>query len=149
MLAFASIGVVFAVASPHISLADRGAIGIGFGALALLLIVALVPFARNTRWLSRFLAWLARRLPGRHRILRASQHVAEMEGEIHRALTRYRGYTLLAFAFQLVAVFLTYIRPQIFFYFTQRALFTFPQLCLLYTFPIPRDLSTSRMPSSA
>jgi len=133
MLAFASIGAVFTVASPQISLADKGAIGIALGALAVLLVVALVPFTQNRHWISRFVSWIARYLPGRQRLLRAARHVAEMEDEIHRAFTRYRGYTLLAFACQVVSIFFHYIRPQIFFHFTQRALFTFPQLSLYFT----------------
>jgi len=133
VLAFASIGAVLILVSPGVSLADKGAVGIGLGTLALLLVAALVILARDIRWLSRFLRWLARYMPGRERLLRAAGHVAEMEAEIHRAFALYRGYTLLAFALQLLTVFLNYIRPQIFFYFTQHDLFTFPQLSLYFT----------------
>ncbi|HEU68510.1 MAG TPA: flippase-like domain-containing protein [Candidatus Acetothermia bacterium] len=136
VLAFASIGAVFAVTSPQLSLADKGAVGIALGVLTLLLVLLLIPFARNARWLSGLLAWAARFLPGRKRLLRATAHVAEMEEEIYRAFSHYLGYTLLAFALQLLTVFLNYIRPQIFFHFTQRALFTFPQLSLYFTLSI-------------
>lgn len=133
VLAFASIGAVFAVTSPQIPFADKGAIGIALGTLGLLLVIALIPLTRNAHWLSGLLTWLARYLPGRRRLLRAAEHVTEMEDEIHRAFTLYRGYTLLAFVFQLLTIFLNYIRPQIFFHFTQRTLFTFPQLSLYFT----------------
>lgn len=133
VLAFASIGAVFTVASPQVSLADKGAVGIALGALTLILVLVLIPLVRNARWMSGLLAWMARFLPWRQRLLRGAGHVADMEDEIHRAFTRYRGYTLLALGLQLVTVFLNYIRPQIFFYFTQRALFTFPQLSLYFT----------------
>lgn len=133
VLAFASIGAVFTVTSPQVSLADKGAIGIALGTLILLLVLVLIPLARNARWLSGMLAWLARFLPWRQRLLRGAAHVATMEDEIHRAFTVYRWYTLLALALQLFTVFLNYIRPQIFFHFTQRALFTFPQLSLYFT----------------
>ncbi|GAB4304705.1 MAG: UPF0104 family protein [Candidatus Bipolaricaulota bacterium] len=139
ILAFASIGAVFAVTSPRLSLANKGAVGIALAVLALFLVLLLIPFARHARWLSRLLAWTARFLPGRRRLLRAAAHVAEMEEEIHRAFSHYLGYTLLAFAFQLLTVFLNYIRPQIFFHFTQRALFTFPQLSLYFTLSIFLD----------
>lgn len=135
VLAFASIGVVLILASPAVSLADKGAVGIALGTLILLLIGVFALLARDVRWLSRFLRWLARHVPGpgRERLDRAATHVAEMEAETHRAFTLYRGYTLLAFALQLLTVFLTYIRPQVFFHFTQRDLFTFPQLSLYFT----------------
>lgn len=133
VLAFASIGAFFTLVSPGVSLADKGAVGLILGSLYLLLGLALVLLARRVRWLSRPLGWLARKLPRYPRLLRAAGHVAEMEDEIHRAFTRYRGPTLLSFFFQLLTVFLSYIRPQIFFHFTQRTLFTFPQLSLYFT----------------
>ncbi len=130
-LAFVAIGALFAVTSPQISLADKGAVGIALGAVALFLVLLLVPLVRNARWFSRLLARLARAIPSR-RLLRAAAHVATVEDEIHRAFTSYRGATLLAFGFQLLTVFLNYIRPQVFFHFTQRSLFTFPQLSLYF-----------------
>jgi len=133
VLAFASIGAVFTLVSPGVSLADKGAVGLALGSLILLVGVVLVVMVRHVRWLSRPLRWLGRWLPGRARLRRAADHVAEMEDEIHRAFTRYRRHTLLALALQLLTVFLSYIRPQVFFYFTQRALFTFPQLSLYFT----------------
>lgn len=139
ILAFASIGAVFAVISPQLSLADKGAVGIALGALILLLLLILIPLVRNARWLSGFLVWTARFLRGRRRLLRAAAHIAEMEEEIHQAFSHYLGYTLLAFVFQLLTTFLNYIRPQIFFHFTQRALFTFPQLSLYFTLSIFMD----------
>jgi len=136
MIAFASIGAVFAVAAPQIPAAERGAIAVALGTLTLLLVVALIPLTRNARWLSGVVAWAARFLPGRQRVLRAAAHVADMEDEIHRAFTQYRGFTFLALGFQLLTVFLNYIRPQIFFFSTQRALFTFPQLSLYFTLSV-------------
>ncbi|MCX7751060.1 MAG: flippase-like domain-containing protein [Candidatus Bipolaricaulota bacterium] len=133
VLAFASIGAVFTLVSPGVSLADKGAVALILGSLYLLLGIALVLLARRARWLSRPLSWLARRLPRYPRLLRAAGHVAEMEDEIHRAFTRYRGPTLLAFALQLLSVFTSYLRPQIFFHFTRRSLFTFPELSLYFT----------------
>lgn len=133
VLAFASIGVILTFISPGVSLADRGAIGLALGVLALLLGALLLALARDVRWLSRSLTWIARFLPWRERLLRAAVHVREMEQEVHRAFTLYRGYTLLAFGLQLLTVFLNYIRPQVFFHFTQRTLFTFPQLSLYFT----------------
>ncbi len=133
VLAFASIGAVLTLISPGVSVADKAVVGIALGTLALILLAAVALLARDIRWISRFLRWLARYLPGRERLLRAAGHVAEMEAEIHRAFTLYRSYTLFAFALQLLTVFLNYVRPQIFFYFTQGDLFTFPQLSLYFT----------------
>ncbi|HAZ30688.1 TPA: hypothetical protein DCY65_03860 [Candidatus Acetothermia bacterium] len=136
VVAFASIGALFAVASPRLSLLDRQAIAVGLGTLTVLLAVALVSLTRRGRWLSRLIAWLAQFLPGRAKLVRAAERVAEMEDEIHRAFTGYLGYTALAFFFQLLTVFLSYIRPQLFFYFTQRTLFTFSELSLFFTLSV-------------
>lgn len=133
VLAFASIGAVFTLVSPRVSLADKGAVGLALGLLILLLGLLVVVMARHVQWLSRFLRWLARWFPGRAYLRRVAGHVAEMEEEIHRAFTLHRRHTLLALALQILTVFLSYIRPQVFFHFTQRALFTFPQLSLYFT----------------
>jgi uncharacterized protein (TIRG00374 family) len=136
VLAFASIGAVFAVVSPQFAAVVKQSIAVGLGGLALLLVVGLVSMTRRGRWLSRLMTWLARFLPGRAKLVRAADRVAEMEGEMHRAFSHYLGHTALAFGFQLLTVFLNYIRPQIFFYFTQRALFTFPDLSLNFTLSV-------------
>ncbi len=136
VLAFASIGAVFAITSPQFAPVVKQAIALGLGGLALLLLVGLISLTRHGRWLSRVVAWFARFLPGRAKLLRAAEQVAEMEAEIHRAFTHYLGYTALAFFFQLVTIFLHYLQPQIFFHFTQRSLFTFPQLSLYFTLSV-------------
>jgi len=136
VLTFASIGAVFAVTSPQFASVVKQAIALGLGGLALLLLVGLISLTRHGRWLSRLVAWFARLLSGRAKLLRAAERVAEMEDEIHRAFTHYLGYTALAFFFQLLTIFLNYLRPQIFFHFTQRTLFTFPQLSLYFTLSV-------------
>lgn len=133
LLAFASIGGFFAIISPRISLADKQAVGLGLGSVAVFLLLGVVSFARNYRWLSRILRVMARLFPRRRGLQRAADTVAETETTMHLAFTRKLGYTSLAFLFQLLTVFLNYLRPQIFFYFTQKALFTFPQLSLFFT----------------
>lgn len=133
LLAFSAIGGFFAFLSPTMSLADKRVMGLGFGLMAVFLVLGVVSFAGNRRWLSRGLRALGRVVSWRGTLARLSAGAAEMEHQIHQVFSQYPGYALASFFLQLVTVFLTYIRPQVFFYFTRQALFTFPQLSLFFT----------------
>lgn len=133
LLCFASIGGVFALTLPGISLADKYALALGLGGMAVLLFLGMIGLAWKAHWLSGLLRWLARAFPKGGWFARAAAKVAEAEREIQRAFTVHLGHTALAFLFQLLTVFINYMRPQLFFYFTERALFTFPQLSLYFT----------------
>ena len=133
VLLFASLGGFFALVSPNLKFADKRAVGIAIGLMAGLQFLAIFSFARNYHWISRFIRFLARHMPGRGKLLRAAAKVAEMEQEIYHAFTHRLGYTSFAFLFQFLTVFFNYLRPQVFFYFTQKTLFTVPQLSLYFT----------------
>lgn len=133
LLAFAGIGGFFAFISPNVSLADKGAMGLGFGLMTLLLVLGTVSFMGNRQWLSRSLRALGRLFPWRGFLPRLAASASEMERQIYEVFARCPGHALAAFLLQLVTVFLNYIRPQVFFYFTRQALFTFPQLSLFFT----------------
>ncbi|MCS7217018.1 MAG: flippase-like domain-containing protein [Candidatus Bipolaricaulota bacterium] len=133
LLAFAAIGGFFAFVSPSMSLASKGALGLGFGVMVVLLALGAVSFTRNRRWISRALRALGRLLPGRRALARLAAGAAEMEDQIHEVFAQCPGHALAALALQLAAVFCTYIRPQLFFHFARQALFTFPQLSLFFT----------------
>jgi uncharacterized protein (TIRG00374 family) len=133
LLIFASFGGFFALVSPKLTLADKRAVGIGIGIIAAFLFLGVFSFARNYQWISRLIRLLAKLLPGRGGLLRAAAKVAETEQEIYHAFTRSVGYTTLAFLFQILTVFFNYLRPQVFFYFTQKTLFSAPQLSLYFT----------------
>ncbi|MFN3346820.1 MAG: lysylphosphatidylglycerol synthase transmembrane domain-containing protein [Candidatus Bipolaricaulaceae bacterium] len=133
LLAFSAIGGFFAFVSPTVSLADKGAMGLGLGLMAVFLALGVVSFTGNRRWLSRGLRALGRVAPWRGAWARLAAGAAEMEHQIHRVFSQCPGHAWASLFLQLVTVFLTYIRPQVFFYFARQALFTFPQLSLFFT----------------
>ncbi len=133
LVCVAAMGGLFVLASRELPRTDKQGVAVGLAAIIAFVGIGLLSFARDYRWLSRGISALARRAPGRDRMARASARVAEMEQEVHRAL-RYRLFhTLLAFGLQLLVVFLNYLRPLVFFYFTQRIVFGFSQLSLYFT----------------
>ncbi len=133
LVCVAAMGGLFVLASRELERGDKQGVAVGLGVIMVFVAVGLLSFARDYRWLSRGMSALARRAPGRERMARASVRIAEMEEEVHRAL-RYRPlHTLLAFGLQLLVVFLNYLRPLVFFYFTQRIVFGFSQLSLYFT----------------
>ncbi len=133
LLAFLALGGFFAFISPTMAPADKGAVGLGLGLMALFWVLGLVAFLGNRRWLSRSLGALGRWVPGRGAWARLAQSAAAMEHQIHQVFARCPGHALAALLLQLLTVFLTYIRPQMFLYFARQALFTFPQLSLFFT----------------
>ncbi len=133
LLAFASIGGFFALFSKTMPLADKGAIALGLGTMAFLLALGVISFSRNFQWLSRSLRVLAKMVRWRGILSRLATSAADMETQIYQVFVHRLGHALLSLFLQLVTVFLTYIRPQIFFYFTKQTLFTFPQLSLFFT----------------
>lgn len=133
LLMFASLGGFFALISPKLTLADKRAVGIAIGLMAAFLFAGIFSFARNYHWISRLIRLSAKVLPGRGKLLRAAARVSETEQEIYHAFTKRFGCTALAFLFQILAVFFNYLRPQVFFYFTQKTLFSAPQLSLYFT----------------
>lgn len=133
LFAFASMGGFFALFSPAISLADKGAVALGLGLMAVFLSLGMFSFARNRQWLSRLLLALSRIFSWRGILARLAQSASDMETQIYRVFANRLGHAILAFFLQLIMVFFTYIRPQLFFYFTKQALFTFAQLSLFFT----------------
>lgn len=133
LLFFAAIGGFFALFSPTASLADKGTVALGLGIMAILLALGLISFAYNLQWLSRTLRALGRIFRWRGVLTRLAKSAAVMEEQIYFVLSRRLWHVLGSFFFQLLTVFLTYIRPQLFFYFTKQVLFTFPQLSLFFT----------------
>ncbi len=133
LIVFATMGGAYVVASVELTPGDKQAVAAGLGVIAVSVTLGLVSFARDWRLLSRGLTALARRVPGRERIVRAAERVAEMEKEVHQALRLRPSHTLVAFGLQLLVVFFNFLRPQVFFYFTQRAVFSLGQLSLYFT----------------
>jgi len=133
VLAVASMGGLFVIASHRIASTDKQAVAIGIGVAATFLTAILVSFFRDWRWLSRALAYLGRRFAKKTRLVAAAARVSEMEREIHNALRQRFWQTLTAFLLQLTVVSINFLRPQVFAFFTQRGLFSFSQLSTYYT----------------
>lgn len=134
VILFILVGSFFAISSPAFPWAEKRLLIFGAGFVTFWILVGLVDFAGNLKWISRmirFLGVLLRRW--REPLGRAADKVSETEDEIHDAFTVHWRGTVLAFLVQLLATFFVYMRPQVFFYFSSGQVFTFPQLSLLFT----------------
>jgi uncharacterized protein (TIRG00374 family) len=137
LLLFILIGVIYAVLSPQISPDQKHIVVAGVGLILVLIIIGMINFAGNFKWISRAIRLISHILPRfKNGINRAADKVSETEDEIYNAFTRHWRGTLLAFAFQVIATFFTYVRPQVFFYYSDHIVFNFAQLSLLFTLNI-------------
>ena len=135
MIVFILAGGVTAMLSPGMSLEGRRLLVWGTAFIAFWILVGLVDFAGNFKWISRIVRLLGRLLPRWSRGLnRAADKVAETEDEVYYAFTQHWKSTLLAFLVQTVATFFIFMRPAVFFYFANGMAFSLPQLSLLFSF---------------
>jgi len=137
MIVFILVGGFQAIISPAIPLSEKRLLMAGIGFITFWIIVGLLNFAWNLKWISRGLNGIGRiiRRWG-DPLARAAAKVSETEDEVHLAFTRYRRGTLAAFAVQTLATFFVYVRPAVFFHFSSGISLTFPQLSLLFTLNI-------------
>ena len=134
VILFILVGSFFAISSPAFPWAEKRLLIFGVGFVTFWILVGLVDFAWNLKWISRIVRFLG--VPFRRwrkPLGRAADKVSETEDEMHDAFTVHWRGTLLAFLVQLLATFFVYMRPQVFFYFSSGQVFTFPQLSLLFT----------------
>lgn len=137
MVMFISIGAFYALASPQIAPNQKNFVIIGVGFIFFWIIVGLINFAGNFKWISRLIRLLRYPLSRwRKAFEQAADKVSETEDEIYYAFTRHWKGTLLAFFFQSLATFFIYMRPQVFFHFSAHTTFNFAQLSLLFTLSI-------------
>lgn len=138
---FILIGSFFALISSQVTHAEKEAVLIGVPFISFWIIIGLIDFAGNFKWISRLIRLLGRVFRHWRRGLeRAANKVAETEDEIYTAFTRHWKGTMLALLIQLISNFLVYMRPQVFFYFSSHTTFTFPQLSLVFTLNIMMSL---------
>jgi len=133
LIAVAAMGGAFVLASGEVEASHKHAIASGLGITAVFVAGALLSFVRDWRLLSSALRIVGRRVPGRKWIVRAAARVAETEREVHQSLRFHRSHATLAFGLQLLLVFLNFLRPQVFFFFTQRTVFSWGELSLYFT----------------
>ncbi len=131
---FILVGGFFAVTSPAIPAAEKRVLVAGLGFIAAWILIGLVNFAWNLKWVSRIIRWLGRVVPHwRERLDRAAAKVSETEDEVSYAFTRHRKATLLAFLIQVLTTVLTFLRPQVFFGASIGMRFSFSQLSILFS----------------
>jgi len=137
MIVFILVGSFYAMSSPQISWGHKRILIGGVAFITFWIMVGLINFAGNYKWISRAIRLLGKSLKRWSEALhRAADKVSETEDEIHYAFTKHWKGTLIAFLVQTAATFFVYMRPQIFFGFSAGMRFTFPQLSLLFTLNI-------------
>jgi len=137
LVVFVLIGSFYALISPHVSMVEKRIVIIGVPFICFWIVVGLINFAGNFKWISRMIRLLRYPLPRwRKAFKRAANKVSETEDEVYEAFTRHWKGTLLAFLIQTAATFFVYVRPQVFFHFSAHTTFSFPQLSLLFTLNI-------------
>jgi len=137
LLVFVLIGTFYAIVSPSIDVMGRREVVIGVAFITFWIVIGLIDFAGNFKWISRVMSALGRIVPRWGRGLeRAAVRVSETEDEISNAFRQHWKATVLAFLVQLLATFFSYMRPQIFFHFSAARVFGFPELSLLFTLNI-------------
>ena len=137
MILFILVGSFFAISSPALPWPEKRLLISGVGFITFWILVGLINFAWNLKWISRPIRLLGTLLKRwGEPIGRAAGKVSETEDEIYYAFTRHWKGTVLAFLVQLLGTFFVYMRPQVFFYFSSGQVFTFPQLSLLFTLTV-------------
>jgi len=137
LVVFVLMGSFYALTSPGIAMPAKRAVIIGVAFIAFWIMVGLINFAGNFKWISRTIRLLRYLFPWwQDRFKRAAEKVSETEDEIYKASRWHWRGTILAFLIQLFGTFFIYMRPQIFFYFSNHTTFSFPQLSLLFTLNI-------------
>jgi len=137
MILFILIGGFYAIVSPGIPWETKRILIAGTGFITFWILVGLINFAGNFKWISRAIRLFGRILSRWQGPLdRAADKVSETEDEVHHAFTEHWKGTLAAFLVQVGATYLIYMRPQVFFHFSQGLDFSFPQLSLLFSFNI-------------
>lgn len=100
--------------------------------LGTLIILGAINFYRRFFWLTKLVQFITRFLPWKKFLKKATDKIREMEKEIHKAAHQHVKATFLAFLSTMASTFFIYLRPQIFFYYSQKTLFSFPQLSLIF-----------------
>jgi len=97
-----------------------------------LLVLLVLNFVRGYFIFSGILVWLEKIVPWKEPLEKAEKTVRGLEEDINVAFSTNIKQTLLACLLNIVATFFMYIRPQIFFYFSQGKLLSFSQLSIIF-----------------
>ncbi len=94
--------------------------------------VLILNFVNKLFLFTRFTAFLKRNLPWTELLERAEDGVNHLEKEISMAFGQHIKHTVGALFLDLVATVFMFIRPQIYFYFTQGRIFSIVELTMLF-----------------
>ncbi len=131
---FMLVGGFYAVTSPAIPVTEKRILIAGLSFIAAWIVIGLVNFAWNLKWVSRIIRWLGRPLPRwQGRLARAAAKVSETEDEVSYAFSRHWKATILVFLIQVVTTVLTFLRPQVFFGASLGMQFTVGQLSIVFS----------------
>ncbi|MGB2983935.1 MAG: lysylphosphatidylglycerol synthase transmembrane domain-containing protein [Candidatus Bipolaricaulia bacterium] len=137
MILFILVGGFYASISPDIPWEGKRLLIIGTSFITFWILVGLVNFAGNFKWISRAIRMIGRMVPRwSDPMERAADKVTETEDEVYNAFTSHWKATLVAFLVQILATFFIFMRPQVFFHFSSGIRFSFPQLSLFFSFNI-------------
>ncbi|MFQ6118006.1 MAG: lysylphosphatidylglycerol synthase transmembrane domain-containing protein [Candidatus Bipolaricaulia bacterium] len=133
LVLFVLLGVFYALFAEQLPPIQRESLFYGTIFLGFWVLLGVLNFTLNLYLGTRLIRGLGRLLPWK----RALEKVKEVEGEIHQA---FHGPKLLSTALALftsfIANLLIYLRPQIFFYFSEERIFSFSDLSLLYALSV-------------
>ena len=137
MIIFILIGSFYAVVSPTIPWEEKRLLVAGVAFITFWILVGLINFAFNFKWISRLIRGLGRLIkPWKRTLARAADKMSETEDEVFCAFTKHWKGTLAAFAVQTLSTFFIYMRPQVFFHFSAGLRLSFPQLSLVFALNI-------------
>jgi len=132
LVLFAVLGGAFTLTGEVLSATAKLQVAAGLLIVTLAVVLGVLSFARNYHWLSRIVASLRRLRCTWEWPSAWAAKVHVMEDEMHEAFTRHLPWTALAFLLQLASFFCTYLRPQLFFYFTEGRLFSLSDLAVYF-----------------
>lgn len=139
LILFVLLGVFYALfAGGNLSQIQRQSLFYGAIIFTFWVFLGILNFTLNLGLATRLMRQLRRLLPWKGLLVKAEEKVAEVEREIRQAFHQSSKLpaTALALLTSFVANLLIYLRPQIFFYFTQEKLFSLADLSLVYALSV-------------
>lgn len=139
LILFVLLGVFYALfAGGNLSSVQRDSLFYGAIFFSFWVFLGVLNFTLNLGLATRLIRQLRRLLPWKGALAKAEEKVAEVEREIRQAFRQSSKLpaTVLALSTSFVANLLIYLRPQIFFYFTQEKIFSLANLSLIYALSV-------------
>jgi len=132
LVLFAVLGGAAALTGEVLTATAKLQMGAGLLVVAVAVGLGVLSFARNYHWLSRIVVSLGRLRRTWRWPAAWGEKIHEMEDEMYEAFTRHLPLTTVAFILQLASFFCVYLRPQLFFYFTEGRLFSLSDLAVYF-----------------